>query len=130
MYVLSFPIPPQTFVTKHAESQIGIDWSGIAVERVSKLTLDAYFKKYIFEPLGIKNISFIPTQHMRENLVTMQQKYPDGSFADADHVYRRAIWHAERGANGKKDIFHSGGAGCFAKPAEYCRKSLSMLLQP
>jgi len=105
------------------EYGINIDWAGIAVERASKLRLDEYFKQHIFEPVGIKNISFVPSKQMRENLVTMQQKYVDGTFGDADHLCRRSIWHAERGGEDEKDIFHPGGAGCFAQPKEYCRKS-------
>jgi CubicO group peptidase (beta-lactamase class C family) len=100
------------------EYGINIDWAGIAVERVSKLSLDAYFKQYIFTPLGISNISFAPNADMLANLVTMSQKLPDGTAEDADHLCRRAIQHAK---NEDKSIFHAGGAGCFANPAEYCR---------
>lgn len=107
------------------EYGINIDWAGIAVERVSGMKLDAYFKKFIFEPLGIKNISFLPSQHMRDNLVTMQQRMGDKTIDD-DQVARRNIFHADDKDTNK--LFHAGGAGCFAKPSEYCRKFMNIFL--
>jgi len=44
--------------TKYAYS-VAIDWAGIILERATGSTLEAYFKKNIFEPLGIKTISFL-----------------------------------------------------------------------
>ena len=38
----------------------GIDWAGQAVERVSGLDLDGYFRKHIFECLGIKEMTMRP----------------------------------------------------------------------
>lgn len=105
-------------------TQINIDWAGIAVERVSGMTLDAYFKKNIFEPLDIKNFSFFPSQHMRENLVSCQQRETDGTTDDIDHPFRRAVLHADKPA-GK--IMCAGGAGCFAQPAEYCQVLATLL---
>lgn len=106
------------------EYGINIDWAGIAVERVSKLSLDSYFKQHIFSPLGINNISFAPSSSMRSNLVTVSQTLPDGTAEDTDHLCRRAIRHAELG---EKDIFHAGGGGGFANPGEYCRILAALL---
>lgn len=49
---------------------IGIDWAGILVERLSGQGLEDYFQQNIFKPLGIDDISFIPTPEM---LARMQQ---------------------------------------------------------
>lgn len=96
------------------------------MERISGLSLDDYFKKNIFKPLGIENISFKPSQQMRENMVTMQQRERDGVSHDTDHVARRMILHADD-TSGR--MFQAGGAGCFAKPKDYCRKSNPKLSQ-
>lgn len=56
------------------EYGINIDWAGIMVERISGQTLDAYFKKNILEPLGLKNVTFFPNEHMAQNIVTMLQR--------------------------------------------------------
>lgn len=100
------------------EYGINIDWAGIAVERASGLTLDEYFQKNIFQPLGIKDISFFPSKHMRENLVQARARFGN-KVMDIDHPNRRAVWHAD---TDKSKVMCTGGAGCFAKPVEYCCK--------
>lgn len=96
-----------------------VDWAGICLERVTGMKLGDYMQKNIFEPLGIKDMAFLPTQHMRENLVHAQQILPDGSVCEIDHPSRRAIFMADE-PDAKEKIFQSGGAGLFAKPHEYC----------
>ena len=103
--------------------QINIDWAGITVERISGMRLDAYFKTHIFGPLGIKSISFHPDQHMRDNMVTSHQRTPDGKSYESDHPFRRSIWMSDTESDRDK-VFNAGGAGCFAKPTEYCRTSI------
>lgn len=96
--------------------QVGIDWAGILVERVTGLSLNDYFQRYIFEPLGLKNISFIPNESMKKNLAYMHQRAPNGQLSRRDHLLHRSLI-----VRPGDDCFHSGGAGCFAKPQEYCR---------
>lgn len=88
--------------------------------RASGLSLNDYFQKNIFEPLGLKNINMYPTPEMRKSFAYMQQTDANGSTMTRDHLYRRPL-KAETDAE-KKAIFNSGGAGCFARPVEYCRK--------
>jgi len=107
------------------EYSIGIDWAGIILERTTGLTLHQYMMKNIFEPLGLKNIGFFPNKEMRDNIMTMMQRYPDGHAEERDHVYRRALL-AETEEE-QKNIFNSGGAGCFAKPSEYCQVLATLL---
>ena len=76
--------------------------------------------KNIFEPLGLKNIGFFLNQEMKENIMNMAQRYPDGHVEERDHLYRRAL--TAETPEEQKNIFISGGAGCFAKPTEYCRE--------
>lgn len=104
---------------------IGIDWAGIAIMRLTGQSLQDYCSSNIFEPLGIQNVSFVPTQHMRDNLVTCSQAQHNGKIIDIDHPFRRAIFHADRPKAGA--LFQSGGAGCLAKPKEYCQILATLL---
>ncbi|KAI9659751.1 MAG: hypothetical protein M1831_003649 [Alyxoria varia] len=108
------------------EYGVNIDWAGQVVERVSGMTLDGFFKKNIFEPLGLKDLSCFPTKSMRENLVSMSQREKDGSARDSDHLQRRPIFLADEQDVSKK-IFNSGGAGLFGKPVEYCQILTTLL---
>lgn len=56
---------------------------------------------------------------MRENLVACQQREVDGSTREIDHPARRTVWLAE---SSPERLMCAGGAGCFAKPVEYCRE--------
>ncbi|KAI9715208.1 MAG: hypothetical protein M1828_001034 [Chrysothrix sp. TS-e1954] len=101
------------------EYGINIDWAGIAVERVTGQKLDAYFQAHILGPIGAKDISFAPSKHMRGHLVNSQYREVDGSVREADHPARRAVFHAD--TKNADNLFHAGGAGCFAKPREYVK---------
>lgn len=98
---------------------VNIDWAGLMVERVSGLSLNDYFQKNIFAPLNLKNISMFPTQSMKENLAGMHFRDSSGNLIERDHLQRTPLVASEGEV---KDIFNSAGAGCFAKPSEYCRK--------
>lgn len=88
------------------------------VERVTGLSLNDYFHNNIFDPLGIKGISMFPTDEMLKNLVYMHYKAPDGTVTEQDHLLRRSL--QAKTPEERARIFNSGGAGCFAKPVEYC----------
>ncbi|KAL3421889.1 beta-lactamase [Phlyctema vagabunda] len=107
------------------EYGLGIDWAGIVVERVTGTSLNTYLHQHIFEPLGLKNISMLPTKSMKANLANMNFRRADGSLSAYDHLLRRPlIVETEEEI---KSCFNSGGAGCFAKPQEYAQ-ILAMLL--
>jgi len=107
------------------EYGVNIDWAGILVERVTGVSLNNYMHRYIFEPLGLKNISMFPTDSMKEKLAYMNFRRPDGSLSGYDHILRRPL--VVTSDSEVKDCFNSGGAGIFAKPQEYCQ-ILAMLL--
>ena len=50
-------------------AQIILDWAGILVERVTTTRLDEYMQRYIFEPLGIKDMSGFPDHDMQPRLI-------------------------------------------------------------
>ncbi|KAK5141091.1 beta-lactamase/transpeptidase-like protein [Cryomyces antarcticus] len=102
-----------------------IDWAGLMVERVSGHGLNDYFQKNIFEPLGLKNINMFPTKEMKAHLATMHQRWKDGSVEERDHLLRKGLI-AETDEE-KKRVLNSAGAGCFAKPAEYCQILAALL---
>ena len=85
------------------------------------MTLGDYFQEKIFTPLGIKSISFHPDKSMRENLVCCQQRFGNMTL-ECEQLLRRAIVLADE-PNPAQRSFEAGGAGCFANPKEYCRKS-------
>ena len=91
------------------------------------MSLNDYFQKNIFAPMGLKNINMFPSQHMKEHLCYMHARAPDGklSLRPDGHLNRRAL-HADSEKE-IKETFNAGGAGCFAKPAEYCQ-IIAMLL--
>lgn len=105
-----------------------IDWAGIALERVSGLTLNEYMQRHIFEPLGIQNINMFPTEHMKANLASMHQRWHNGHIEERDHIMRRPL--VMKSPEDQSSIFNSGGAGCFAKPVEYVRKSMHAHVSP
>lgn len=100
--------------------QVGIDWAGTIVERISGMSLNDYFQKNIFQPLGIKHIGFFPSDDMKNKLAHMHQKDTSGDIRERNHLLRRPL--VVEGDDVEK-TYNSAGAGCFAQPAEYCRKS-------
>ena len=103
-----------------------IDWAGIMVERAAGMSLNDYFHKHIFEPLGIKNISFFPTTEMKSRLVHMSQRAPDGTLTEREHLLRMPLV-TEPGSSEQKSIFNSAGGGCFAQPSEYVKIIATLL---
>lgn len=85
------------------------------------MSLNDYFQRNIFQPLGLKNISMFPSEDMKKKLAYMNARLPDGKLLPRDHLNHRPLM-----VESKEDIatcVNSGGAGCFAKLQEYCRKS-------
>ncbi|KAL5317604.1 hypothetical protein ACEPPN_014700 [Leptodophora sp. 'Broadleaf-Isolate-01'] len=107
------------------EYGINIDWAGIALERVTEISLNDFLHENIFKPLGLQDISMIPTKSMKSKLAFMNQRNHDGSLITRDHLLRRPL--VVESAEDVSSCFNSGGAGCFAKPRDYCQ-ILSTLL--
>jgi len=109
------------------EYGINIDWAGQLVERVSGLKLNDYFQQHIFRPMGVTHINMFPTDEMKAQLAYMNARAPDGSLAlnKDGHLNRRPLY-----ATSKEEIaatFHQGGAGCFARPTQYCQIIATLL---
>lgn len=88
--------------------------------------LNDWIQKNIMQPLKLDAINMFPTAEMKANLAFMHQRWPGSSDAEErDHLYREPI--IAETEHEKKHIFHSGGAGAFAKPTQYVQV-LSVLL--
>ncbi|KAL3494378.1 beta-lactamase/transpeptidase-like protein [Aspergillus germanicus] len=109
------------------EYGVGIDWAGIALERVTGLALNTYLQKHIFQPLGIKDMSMIPNEDMRSRLAYMNFRDSEGKLRGRDHLLRLPLVVHPDNEEEVKRVFNSGGAGMFARVGDYC-KILATLL--
>ncbi|GAC73199.1 hypothetical protein PANT_8d00111 [Moesziomyces antarcticus T-34] len=101
------------------EYGMGIDWAGQVVERVSGLSLNDYFQKHIFAPLGIKSASFLPkTAGLADKLVGSHYRNPEGIISPNEHWLKQEESKIE---------VHYGGAGLWANAAEYCQILVALL---
>ncbi|KAE8383166.1 beta-lactamase/transpeptidase-like protein [Aspergillus bertholletiae] len=107
------------------EYGINIDWAGILVQRATNLSLNDYFRRNIFEPLELHNISLFPNASMKSRLAHMNSRAPNGQLSQRDHLMRRPLIVED--ARDIATCFNSGGAGCFAKPQEYCQILATLL---
>ncbi|KAF2005382.1 beta-lactamase family protein [Amniculicola lignicola CBS 123094] len=96
----------------------GIDYAGLMVERVSGLTLEEYMRKNLWEPLGIKDMTFFLSKRpdMQARLADMSKRDPEtGKAVKTDG--RQPYMTADRGE--VEDCM--GGQGVFATPEEYMK---------
>ena len=95
------------------------------MERVTGMSLNDYFHNNIFQPLGLENISMFPSSAMKNALAYMNARAPDGQLSPRDHLLRRPLIVGSQ--DDIKSCVNSGGAGCFAKPREYCQILATLL---
>ena len=101
------------------EYGVGIDWAGRVVEQVSGLSLNDYFQKNIFQPLGIKHASFLPkTAGLSDKLVGSHYRNPEGIVSANEHWMQ---------PDESKIEVQYGGAGLWANAAEYCQVLVALL---
>jgi methyl acetate hydrolase len=89
------------------EYGIGIDLAGKVVETVAGETLEAYFRQHIFEPLGMRDTSFLLSDDMARRLVGTHLRAPDGKAAPIN-------LESPQDAD-----FYTGGAGLFSTGPDY-----------
>ncbi|KAK4628592.1 Acyltransferase calJ [Fulvia fulva] len=105
-----------------------IDWAGIVLERATGVRLNDWIQNNIMQPLGLKAINMFPAEDMKKNLAYMHQKWPgdpSGKSEERDHILREPLLADTKEEQAR--LFHSGGAGCFAKPAEYVQVLAALL---
>ncbi|MEH2623377.1 methyl acetate hydrolase [Bradyrhizobium sp. AZCC 1719] len=86
-----------------------IDFVGKAVEAVSGKRLDVYLHDNMFTPLGMNDTAFKITDAMRQRLVGMHARGPDGSLAPIPFELEQA------------PEFHMGGGGLYGTAADYIK---------
>lgn len=103
---------------------IGIDWACNAITRAYKSTLEDLMQQKIFEPLGIKDTSFIPTQSMKDRTVTCSFRTPKGNLVPLPRNSSRAQNSNEGWA---ASGYQFGGSGLYSNPSEYIKLFSTML---
>lgn len=72
-------------------------------------------------------MNMIPNREMRERLAYMHYRDKDGVLSPRDHLLRLPLVVDPDDESEVARVFNSGGAGMFAKPQEYARKSINTL---
>ncbi|KAI0521828.1 beta-lactamase/transpeptidase-like protein [Xylaria bambusicola] len=103
-----------------------IDWAGLLVERLSGMSLQDYMARNIWEPLGIKSMTFF--------LLTrpdMQSKAASMCWRECESVASEEfspVVHAERQPTLEPDLEDClGGGGIYATPSEYIKVLRALL---
>jgi methyl acetate hydrolase len=94
---------------------ISLDWLGQVIETVSGQDLDSYLKERVFEPLGMGDTSFAPSEEQRARLMAIHQRTPDGGLelAELELPADPEFWPA--------------GHGCYATARDYARFMAALL---
>ena len=103
-------VPPLVFQPgTRWEYGTNLDWTGRLVEAVSSQTLEAYFQRNIFAPLGMKDTSFSVPAEKYERLVSSYQRQSDASLKETP-----------RTPPAPAKTFNGGG-GLFSTAGDYVR---------
>lgn len=86
-----------------------IDWVGRIVEAVSKQTLEAYFQQHIFQPLGMKDSSFILPPEKFDRFMGFYQRDSSGVLRENPRTQPTA------------PAAFNGGGGLLSTAADYIR---------
>jgi hypothetical protein len=81
-------------------------------------------RENILQPLGIKEMSMVPSKEMKSKLAYMNHRDHNGDLRPRDHLLRGALISSSK--EEAERLFNSGGAGMFGKPRDYCSKSSSL----
>ncbi|KAH6666716.1 beta-lactamase/transpeptidase-like protein [Halenospora varia] len=76
------------------------DWIGILVERLNDCSLEDYFRRFLWDPLGIATITFHPNNfpNIQEKLVQMSSRVgiPNPVYMMPTRTDEKVIWTEER----------------------------------
>ena len=89
------------------EYGINLDWVGRAVEAVSGLPLEVYFRQRIFAPLGMVDTDYVVSSAQQSRLVSVHQRKEDGSLEAIEP--KDPPWRE----------FWSGGGGLYSTGRDY-----------
>jgi methyl acetate hydrolase len=91
------------------EYGVNTAWLGLVVEEVSGLDLETYLCERVFEPLGMTDATFTPSDAQRSRLMAVHARTADGRLAPSDVEI----------ADNPEIAF--GGEGAFATAGDYMR---------
>ncbi|KAK2809260.1 hypothetical protein FQN50_003901 [Emmonsiellopsis sp. PD_5] len=97
---------------------VGVDWAGLALERVTKQSLSAYMDANIINPLGMTRTSFklLSRQDILAARSDMSMRLPDGTLIPSPTRFF---------PDDSKDDY--GGAGLFSCPEDYVKVLIDLL---
>jgi CubicO group peptidase (beta-lactamase class C family) len=99
-------------------TQSGINAAARVVEVVSGMTFDVFVQKRIFDPLGMKDTTFYPTDRQRARLVTAYAK--NSGTGTLEPVPARSDF-------GPRDRPPQGNGGLYSTASDYARFSQMLL---
>jgi len=91
------------------EYGISYDWLGELVERVSGETLEEYFRRHIFDPLGMTDTFFNVPAEKQARVVALQMRQADGSFVEPPPQPMKPV------------KFFSGGGGLYSTAGDFLK---------
>ena len=94
----------------------GIDWVGRLVEFASGEPLDVYFRRHIFDPLGMPDTAFVITAAQQAREASGHRRMPDGSLMAEPR---------ERPMAPRRPL--SGGGGIYSTAPDYLTFILTLL---
>jgi len=96
----------------------GLDFAGLLVERVSKMSLEEYMKKNIWGPLGVEEITFFLEQRpdMKEKQMSIGRRDAEG-----EKTTYRATAPEYRELNGMQIRDCMGGQGSYGNASSYIK---------
>lgn len=97
-----------------------LDYAGLFVERVSGVTLEEYMKTNLWEPLGIKDMTFHMSTRpdMRARQANMTYRNDGGVLS---HKSDSPQWEGFKTLEGVETKGFFGGDGLFSTPEEYVK---------
>jgi CubicO group peptidase (beta-lactamase class C family) len=111
------------------EYSLGVDVLGRLVEVVSGMPLDEFFRKRIFEPVGMKDTYFYPPQEKVSRLAVAYGIFDEKGltrFPDKPVTEGLLTYDASYPIAGPKKLF-SGGGGLVSTAEDYARFCLMIL---
>ena len=91
------------------EYGVNTAWLGLVVEAVAGQPLEAYLTEHVFEPLGMTDATFSPSDAQRARLMDIHDRTPDGGLAKSKFEMPQTPEMA------------FGGEGAYATAGDYMR---------
>jgi methyl acetate hydrolase len=103
-------VPPLAFEPgERWEYGTGIDWVGRIVEVVSGMNLEAYFQKFVLQPLGMKDTSYLLNSEAFQRKVSLWRRQKDGKLKEDPYTLPQPV----------KSF--NGGGGLYSTAPDYVR---------